>query len=413
MSAIAILPAENDELPNAVFCAALEFCPEPLAIISEGRVRYVNQAFARTFGLEHDWEIRAGASASPQLASPWKINGQAEAAAAPNRPPTRPEADARGTSQVPACDRELHNSTRPPVLLDTKRTTFHVEGREWQVLSAPAAKAILADAPRPDASSMEAIGRLVSGVAHDFNNLLTGFLLYCDLLRAGLRETPRLLGHVEEMRAAAQRGALLVGQLLDVARQEPAPPDLLSWNDAVRSLADFLRRLIGEHIVLATDLAAGLAPVRMDPAQMQQVILNLVLNARDAMPGGGRITVTTCNVAESHGHSLKQEEPSTAKPIPMVELAVSDTGDGMDEGTLSKAFTPFFTTKPPGRGTGLGLATVRAIVLKANGTAHLESTPGKGTRVAVRLPCEASTGLDLHPPDSSPGASLNFRGNSL
>ena len=148
---------------------------------------------------------------------------------------------------------------------------------------------------------------------------------------------------------------------------------MFALNDVVTGIEDLVTRLIGENIVLTTSLAADLGAVRMDPSQVQQILLNLVLNARDAMPDGGQITLATRNSTGAHGSSW-------------VELSVTDTGDGMDAETLERAFEPFFTTKKPGRGNGLGLATARRLARQQGGTIVAESEPGKGTRVCVRLP---------------------------
>ena len=227
-----------------------------------------------------------------------------------------------------------------------------------------------------EAQKMEAIGRLVGGVAHDFNNLLTGILLYCDLLLAGIDPGSRLKKHADEIHLAAEQGAALIQQLLAVARKQVVEPKVLSLNDVVSGMKNLLERLIGENIELTADLAEDLGRVRVDPAQAQQLILNLVLNARDAMPDGGRIVVTTCN----------RDVPGQPVGLQGVSLAVKDTGCGMDAATRARLFEPFFTTKSPGRGNGLGLSTVQSIVKHAGGWIGIESEPGRGTEVTLVLP---------------------------
>ncbi len=222
--------------------------------------------------------------------------------------------------------------------------------------------------------ALETVGRLVGGVAHDFNNLLTGILLYCDLLIAALEDRPRLQGQVREMRTAGEQGGALIQQLLTLARHQVAEPRRIAWNDTILGLKAFLQRLIGENVELVADLDPLLEPVEMDPAQMQQTIMNLVLNARDAMPDGGRVTLTTSNC-----------KAKGAARAAAVEFSVSDTGCGMDDETRAHIFEPFFSTKG-GRGSGLGLATVHNIVSQYGGTIQVESAPGQGTRVVVRLP---------------------------
>jgi two-component system cell cycle sensor histidine kinase/response regulator CckA len=235
-----------------------------------------------------------------------------------------------------------------------------------------------------NAQKMEAIGRLVSGVAHDFNNLLTGVVLCSDLLLAGLEKQSPLRRYAQEIRLAASHGTELIQQLLAVARQGAVTASLLSFNEAVAGLRNLLVRLIGEDIELITHLADGLGMVKMDPAHSQQIILNLLLNARDAMPDGGCITLTTRNCCAAVTGPGADESAS----LTHVELEVSDSGYGMDAETRARVFQPFFTTKKPGAGSGLGLATVSSIVQQCGGTVVVRSEPGKGTRVVVHLPAQ-------------------------
>jgi two-component system, cell cycle sensor histidine kinase and response regulator CckA len=230
-----------------------------------------------------------------------------------------------------------------------------------------------------DAQRMEAIGRLVGGVAHDFNNLLTGMVLCSELIITGLDKNSRLRHFAEEIRSAGEQGVGLIQQLLAVARQRPVETRLLSFNEAIAEVHNLLTRLIGENIELVAEPAGDLGLVRMDPAQIQQIILNLVLNARDAMPDGGRIVLTTRNSDAPIPSRLQRSNP-------WIEFTVSDTGCGMDAETRSRIFEPFFTTKKPGLGNGLGLATVHRIVTHEGGNIVVESESGKGTRVVVHLP---------------------------
>jgi two-component system cell cycle sensor histidine kinase/response regulator CckA len=224
-----------------------------------------------------------------------------------------------------------------------------------------------------EAQKMEAIGRLVGGVAHDFNNLLTGIMLYCDLLRSGLQNN-QLRHHADEIRVASEHGAALIQQLLAVARQQVVEPQILCMNSIVTGMQNLLQRLIGEDIKITTQLGSDLLPVKIDPAQAQQIVLNLVLNARDAMPDGGEIVISTRNRLDA------VDERTYA------ELKVIDTGCGMDSETRARLFEPFFTTKSPGRGNGLGLATVHSIVKQGGGSIEVESSPGAGTQVTICLP---------------------------
>jgi two-component system cell cycle sensor histidine kinase/response regulator CckA len=243
-----------------------------------------------------------------------------------------------------------------------------------------------------DAHKMEAIGRLVGGVAHDFNNLLTGMVLASELILAGLEKDHPLRRFAEEIRKAGEQGAGLIQQLMAVARQRAVEPCLLSLNGVVSNVHNLLSRLIGENIELVAELAEDLGPVRMDPAQVQQVIMNLVLNARDAMPDGGRVVIKTRNWdGPRPGQNGHQEFCDS-----WVALAVSDTGCGMDAETRARLFEPFFTTKKPGQGNGLGLATVYRIVTHEGGTIEVESEAGKGTRVVVYLPRAGSVSQALN-----------------
>jgi PAS domain S-box-containing protein len=240
------------------------------------------------------------------------------------------------------------------------------------------------------AARLEAVGRLAGGVAHDFNNLLTGVLLYCDLLTAGLEPGHRIRKYAEEIRSAGMQATGLVRQLLAVARPTSCPPCLLSLNEIAQGMNNLLVRLIGEDIELKSRLDPNLGLVRMDPAQAQQVVLNLVLNARDAMPGGGEIAIETSNC----NMQLLAEPRFTsgrAASIPCALLRVGDNGCGMDAETRAHLFEAFFTTKAAGRGTGLGLATVYDIVTSNGGLILVDSAPGCGTRFTVLLPLAPAT----------------------
>jgi two-component system cell cycle sensor histidine kinase/response regulator CckA len=231
-----------------------------------------------------------------------------------------------------------------------------------------------------EAQQMEAVGRLVGGVAHDFNNLLTGILLYSDLLAADLEPHGRR-HHADEIRLAVEQGAALIQQLLAISRQQVIEPRILSINHTILETGNLLSRLIGENLELCLELDERLGNVKMDPAQVQQILLNLVLNARDAISGTGRITVATTNCEFQPADSALAQGA-----IPGIQLSVTDTGCGMAAETQSHLFEPFFTTKTSGRGNGLGLTTVQSIVRNAGGTIQVESELGKGTCFTIILP---------------------------
>lgn len=236
------------------------------------------------------------------------------------------------------------------------------------------------------AQKMEAVGRLAGGIAHDFNNLLTGIKGYADLLLMDLPESSPFREPVEEIDRAATRAAGLTGQLLAYSRKQVMLPRVLDLNAIVESSGAMLRRLVGERIDFRTSLAPDLGPVRADPVQLEQVLMNLVVNARDAMPDGGTLTIETheeeVSAADARGHAGQE-------PGRFVVLSVRDTGHGMDAGTLSQIFEPFFTTKGIGKGTGLGLSTAYGIVRQSGGDIRVRSAPGSGSVFEVRLPRSA------------------------
>jgi two-component system, cell cycle sensor histidine kinase and response regulator CckA len=245
------------------------------------------------------------------------------------------------------------------------------------------------------AEKMEVVGRLVSGVAHDFNNLLTGIMLYCDLLITALpADSGRLKHHADEIRLAGEQGSALIQQLLAAARQQTIQPKILCLNEIIQKTRNLLSRLLGEKYDLSLDLRHDLGNVKIDPAQVQQVLFNLVLNARDAMSQGGRIEVTTGH------HDLISDQPSN-QGNEGVFLSVKDSGCGMSAETRARLFEPFFTTKATGRGTGLGLSTVQTIITNGGGSVIVDSELGQGTRITVVLP-RASESRTPDPASFSP-----------
>jgi signal transduction histidine kinase len=232
------------------------------------------------------------------------------------------------------------------------------------------------------AQKMEAVGRLAGGVAHDFNNLLTVITGYSDLLLGGrdLKETQR--SALEEIRRSAERGGQLTHQLLAFSRRQPMQARSLKIDELVVHMERMLHRLIGEDVELVT-IAASSESVFADPGRLEQVIMNLVVNARDAMPRGGKLTIETGSLRLVEGLAARQ---LGVPPGHYVTIFITDTGVGMDQETQSHLFEPFFTTKNPGRGTGLGLATVYGIVRQSGGAIGISSEPGKGTIARIYLP---------------------------
>jgi two-component system cell cycle sensor histidine kinase/response regulator CckA len=233
------------------------------------------------------------------------------------------------------------------------------------------------------ASKMESIGRLAGGIAHDFNNLLTAILGYVDLMQGSLNETDPIARHATQIRRSAERASLLTRQLLAFSRKQFLQPRVIDLNAVVEESNMMLRRLISEHIELSAALDPRLLRIKVDPAQLQQVLMNLAVNARDAMPQGGTLGIVTANVdlpARALG-GAPDFEPGT-----YVMLAVSDTGVGMDTNTRARVFEPFFTTKRIGEGTGLGLSTVYGIVRQSGGHIHVDSERGRGSRFTIYFP---------------------------
>ncbi len=298
-------------------------------------------------------------------------------------------------------------------LLDGKRDTvqFDCEGKfahncglRWTVWRVPArngeAGSVLAmveeirrtpelEQRLQHAARLESLGKLAGGVAHDFNNVLTGVLLYCDLLMASLDSSHAARKYAEEIRKATVQASGLVRQLLAITRPQSVRRRLLSLNEVAEGMRNLLEQLVGQNVELRFRLDPHLGLTRLDTTQAQQILLNLVLNARDAMPTGGQVTVETgnCKLQALSESALDRAREAT---LSCVLFSVQDNGCGMDEATRTHLFEPFFTTKG-GKGTGLGLATVHEIVTSNGGLIDVSSEPARGTRVSVLLPLASRT----------------------
>ncbi len=246
---------------------------------------------------------------------------------------------------------------------------------------------------------LQAMGQLAGGVAHDFNNLLTVITGYGELLQGGLDAGDERRAFAAEVLKASQQAAGLTRQLLAFGRKQVMSPKVLDLNAVVADMDKMLRRVIGEDVRLDIRLDPALGRIRADPGQLEQVLMNLAVNARDAMPEGGRLTLETRNVELDEART--REHPD-ARPGPHVLLAVADTGCGMDAGTMARLFEPFFTTKGAGRGTGLGLSTVYGIVRQSEGSIEVDSAPGRGSTFRIHLPrVEEETSRPERPPSST------------
>ncbi len=292
---------------------------------------------------------------------------------------------------------------RRQLFYDAEGTFTHVDGLLLDVTDRKRMEEALRNSEEllRQSQKMEAVGRLAGGVAHDFNNLLTAIGGYSDLLIHRLDGSSPMRRDVEEIRKAGERATSLTRQLLAFSRQQVLQPKVLDLNAAVADMDRMLRRLIGEDIDLVTVLKPGLGNVMADPGQVEQVILNLVVNARDAMPKGGKLTIETRNVELDERYVLRH---AVVHPGAYVLLSIIDTGSGMDEVSKDRLFEPFYTTKEKGKGTGLGLSTVYGIVKQSGGYIWVYSEIGLGTTFKVYFPRFAGTSPEAKKERSSDSA---------
>ncbi len=247
------------------------------------------------------------------------------------------------------------------------------------------------------AQKMEAVGRLAGAIAHDFNNLLTAILGFTGLALDRLEPGGSSRFELEQVKQAADRAARFTRQLLAFSRQQVLSPRLIDPTETVEAMAPMLRQLMGEDVHLDSTGRIGAGRVKVDPGQFEQVVMNLAVNARDAMPNGGRLSIITVRIDLAGAAAIRLQLP----PGPYMLISVIDSGTGMDDSTRARIFEPFFTTKPPGRGTGLGLSTVYGILQQSGGAIDVESTPNAGSTFKVYLPLAAAA-EERRPPQPRP-----------
>ncbi|MCJ7544341.1 MAG: PAS domain S-box protein [Phycisphaerae bacterium] len=287
------------------------------------------------------------------------------------------DAGESGCVDVPRGNRRLLDMTIFPVRDETGKVIYAV-GQHEDITQLRDREEQLRQAQK-----MEAIGKVVGGIAHDFNNQLTVVKGYCELLLRALATDDPMYEPIDQILKAANRSAALTGQLLAYGRKQALHPQILDLSGMLREMAEPIRKLLGDSIELSIQTAAGLGQIRVDPVQVQQAVMNIVVNARDAMPDGGRLTLETANVDIPPDETSASPEAPTG---PFVMLSISDTGAGMDEQTRQHMFDPFFTTKPLGQGTGLGLSMVYGFVRQSGGRIEVHSALGQGTTLRIYLP---------------------------
>jgi two-component system cell cycle sensor histidine kinase/response regulator CckA len=291
-------------------------------------------------------------------------------------------------------DLEIVNRTGNRIALEISSQVLHRAGKMVGVqgIARDMSERRLLEEQFRQAQKMEAVGQLAGGLAHDYNNLLTVITGYTDVLLNSFAESDSSFPFLTEIREAAERATALTGQLLAFSRRQILQPVVLDLNARVRETVKMLRRLIGEHIEIVMELDSGLNCVNTDPGQVDQTLMNLAVNARDAMPNGGKLTISTANVIFNERDRTGFQE---VQPGQYIRLSVCDNGCGMDNRTKARIFEPFYTTKEVGKGTGLGLSMVYGFVKQSNGHITVESEVGRGTTFSIFLPTAAASRPDI------------------
>ena len=395
------------------FAGLLEAAPDAMVCVeADGRIALVNAQVVRLFGYGRDELIgRPVEMLVPDDARAFHARHRAGYAADPRPRPMGAGLQLAGRrrdgSTFPA---EISLSAIPTsqgilITAAIRDVTDRIEAQAEADRLRDETERVRLEAQLYQAQRMESLGQLAGGVAHDFNNLLAVISNYAAFAREEAENDPAQvqweavrddLQHVE---AAAERAAGLTRQLLAFARRDVIQPRVLNLNDLVTKVSQLLHRTLGEHVELAADLAADLSCVLADPGQIEQVLVNLAVNARDAMPAGGKLTIQTANVQVDEAYAALRAD---LRPGWYVSAKVSDTGTGIPRHIISRVFEPFFTTKPQGEGTGLGLATSYGIITQAGGTIRIYSEPGLGTTINVLLPATDKAAPAQRPPSAKP-----------
>jgi two-component system, cell cycle sensor histidine kinase and response regulator CckA len=356
------------------FEALIQHSGEFIAMASlEGRVLFINQAGKKLLGIDPNIDVT-----TLELPTFHTADGLKRADVI----------RAQGRYQGPGQLRHLLTGE----LIDMQVSSFLVRDAQGQPFAFATVQHDMREMKNLEAhvrqtQRLEALGRLAGGIAHDFNNILSVILSYSTILLSELDPGSSASEDVQEIHAAGERAARLTRQLLAFSRRQLLEPRIVDLNEVVAGMDRMTRRLLGEDVVLKISLCPNLGPVRVDVGQIEQVLLNLALNARDAMPSGGVLTIATDNV-------LAPVKVGADEAVPAVTLSVTDTGSGMDEATRQRAFEPFFTTKAKGKGTGLGLATVFGVVEQSGGRIAVASEVGQGSTFVIHLPrCDEPVAL--------------------
>lgn len=366
------------------FRTLVESAPEAMLILDADAQRFVdvNENACRLFGMSRTDLIGAGPL---QISPPVQPDGSESAELA------RRYIDDALQGRTTQFEWMHQNADGDPLVCEVRLVRLpHDELRLVRGSIIDISERKLAEAERErlthelsQSQKMQAIGQLTGGVAHDFNNLLTVIMSALEMIAGDAEDPQRVRGLSDQAMGAAQRAASLTQRLLAFARRQPLRPQVIDLNRLVANAEQLLRRTLGETIVIEAVLGGGLWPCESDPAQLENVILNLAINARDAMPGGGRLTIETANTRLDRHYA---EMNGDVQPGQYVMLAVSDNGCGMDPAVLRQAFEPFFTTKPTGEGSGLGLSMVYGFVKQSGGHVKIYSEPDEGTTVRIYLP---------------------------